>query len=250
MAYQDEHEYDEHDDQPGTVKEIIVTIVAALVLAYGVQGYVIKPFRIPSGSMENTLRCTDRVLVDRVSYHFSKPQRKDVVVFHPPAQIGKSGKADTSVVAGDGVSVGRDKQGKRVQVAADVNYIKRIIGLPGDTVQVKHHHAFVNGKALDEPYLHPLPKDAAETSESEFGPYEVPANSYLMLGDHRDNSADGRVFGTVPRSFIIGKAFMVYWPLKRIGGLPKHDPGGPKASQQDPNCLESVGQGDNDGGDG
>ena len=233
----DESEYDE--DEPGTFREVVVTIIAALVLAYVVQGFLVKPYRIPSGSMENTLHCSDRVLVDRVSYHLGEPKRLDVVVFHPPAGVDENGRPDPTQIADGNSQAGRDRSGNRVLTKADVNYIKRIVGMPGDRVEVHSHHAVVNGKKIDEPYLHPLPRDQV-TSESEYGPVTVPKGTYLMLGDHRDNSADGRFFGFVPREFVIGKAFFVYWPPKRIGGLPDRDPGGAAASRPDPNCLESI----------
>jgi signal peptidase I len=227
-----------HDDEPGTIREVVVTIAAALLLAYLVQGYLVKPFRIPSGSMENTLKCGDRVLVDRISLNFGDIERGDVLVFHPPAAVDDEGKPDRSEIAGPGTLPPRAKDGSVDATPADVNYIKRVIGLPGDTVEVHQHRAIVNGKKLDEPYLHPLPKDSSMNSESEYGPREVPKDAYLMMGDNRDNSSDGRVFGFVPKEFVIGKAFMVYWPPQRIGGLPDKEPGGPDASKDDPNCLE------------
>jgi signal peptidase I len=204
----------------GTIREIVVTIVAALVLAWVVQAYLVKPYRIPSGSMENTLRCGDRVLVDRLSYHFHSPHRQDVVVFLPPARPNFSGDLHVKTQSGA--------------------YIKRIIGLPGDSVQVKNNHAWVNGTELHEPYLHPLPPDGgANISTLNWGPHKVPKGTYLMMGDHRDDSSDGRVFGYVPRADIIGHAFFVYWPLSRLGQLPGHDPGGPKSSTPDPRCQEA-----------
>jgi len=228
------------DDEPGTIREVLITVGAALLLAWFVQGYVVKPFRIPSGSMENTLKCGDRVLVNRVSYRFGSPGRQDVVVFHPPAGVGSNGKPDKSTVAGEDGTSTIDKNGNVTTTKADVNYIKRLIGLPGDTVQVRNQHAFIDGKALNEPYLHPLPAGASDTAEANWGPYKVPQGTYLMLGDHRDNSADGRFFGWVPRKNIVGKAFMVYWPPQRFGALPARDAGGANSTKPDPNCLESI----------
>lgn len=226
--------------EPNTIREIVVTIGAALLLAWFVQFALVKPFRIPSGSMENTLRCEDRVLVDRVSYRLGKPHRLDVVVFHPPAGIDEHGNPDPSIVAGEGAPPGRSKSGDTVYTRADVNYIKRIIGMPGDKLEVKDNHAYIDGKRLDEPYLHPLPKGGGITSESQFGPVTVPKGTYFMMGDHRDHSQDGRFFGFVPREFIVGRAFLVYWPPSRFGGLPARDLGGPEASRPDPKCLEGV----------
>jgi signal peptidase I len=244
---QDEHDVEPWHDEPedegrGTVLEVVLTIGAALLLAFLVQGFLVKPFKIPSGSMENTLRCGDRVLVDRLSYRFGDPSRGDVVVFNPPAGIGEGGQPDTSIVADETDAARIDSDGTRTATAADTNYIKRIIGMPGDTVEVKEHHAYINGEKLDEPYLRPIQEVEGIDSGSRgnWGPKEVPKGTYLMLGDHRDNSADGRVFGFVPQEFLVGKAFMVYWPPKRFGGLPDEDPGGTAAQQADPKCFEGA----------
>lgn len=232
---------DSADDGNGTVLEVVLTIGAALLLAFLVQQFLVKPFKIPSGSMENTLHCGDRVLVDRLSWRFTDPERGDVVVFNPPAAIGADGKPDPSMVAGEnGVAVRPSEDGTREVTKADTNYIKRITGMPGDTIEVRKHRVFVDGKQLDEPYLRPLSKESESSPNSSWGPLEVPKDTYLMMGDHRDNSQDGRVFGFVPRSFLVGKAFMVYWPIKRFGGLPDRDPGGEDSTKADPNCLESA----------
>ncbi|MCW2960942.1 MAG: signal peptidase [Thermoleophilia bacterium] len=235
----------EPEEDRGTLLEVVITIVAALALAFLVQQFLVKPFKIPSGSMENTLHCGDRVLVDRVSYRFSDIHRGDVVVFNPPAGIGEGGLPDPAIVADPSNMPKRGKDNTRDAVKADVNYIKRIVGLPGDKVRVEDHHAIIDGDPIKEPYLHPLPEtNGAPVGLSDWpsggGTMTVPKGTFLMLGDHRDNSSDGRSFGFVPESHIVGKAFMVYWPPKRFGGLPEKDPGGASASQADPNCLESA----------
>lgn len=225
----------------GTVLEIIVTIGAALLLAFLVQQYLVKPFKIPSGSMENTLHCGDRVLVDRLSWRFTDPKRGDVVVFNPPAATDANGRPDPSMVAGEPGAPGTARSdGTREVTKADTNYIKRIIGLPGEKIEVRGHHVIVDGRKLKEPYLRPLGENAASAPNADWGPFVVPKGTYLMLGDHRDNSADGRVFGFVPREFLVGKTFLVYWPIKRLGGLPERDPGGAASTEPDPNCLESA----------
>ena len=231
--------HDDPDDEHGTFLEVVITIGAALLLAFLVQQFLVKPFKIPSGSMENTLRCGDRVLVDRLSYRFTDPERGDIVVFNPPAAIGEGGRPDASQVAGPEDAERYNRDGTKTDVKADTNYIKRIVGLPGDEIEVKGHKAYVDGKRLEEPYLRPVEgvNGLNDGSNADWGPKEVPKGAYLMLGDHRDNSADGRVFGFVREEFLVGKAFMVYWPPKRFGGIPEKDPGGtPKA---DPQCLES-----------
>jgi signal peptidase I len=210
-----------------------------------VQQYLIKPFKIPSGSMENTLRCRDRILAERVSYRFTDPARGDVIVFSPPAAV-VDGVNDPSTVAGTGgASISSSAaDGTRTVVPADINYIKRVIGLPGDKVLIKNHRATVNGKKLDEPYLHPLADDGSgDTSRANWPasgePYIVPKGMYLVLGDHRDASEDGRFFGPLPRDFIVGKAIWIYWPIKNMGRLPESDPGGKTSSTPDPNCIDS-----------
>lgn len=231
------------DDERGTLLEVVITIGAALLLAFLVQQFLVKPFKIPSGSMENTLRCGDRVLVDRVSYRFTDPERGDIVVFNPPAGIGEGGRPDPSIVASETDAARHERDGTKTDIAADTNYIKRIIGMPGDTVEIEDHRAIVNGERLEEPYLRPLDEESSSIdagNHPDWGPKEVPKGTYLMLGDHRDNSADGRVFGFVPEEFLVGKAFMVYWPPKRFGALPERDPGGPESSQTDPNCIEGA----------
>lgn len=230
------------DDERGTFLEVVVTIAAALLLAFLVQHFLVKPFKIPSGSMENTLRCGDRVLVDRISYRFSDPERGDIVVFKPPAGLGEGGRPDPSIVATSDDAARVERDGTKNVVEADTNYIKRIVGMPGERVEVRQHRAIVDGSQLEEPYLRPVEGVSGidDGSNANWGPETVPARTYLMLGDHRDNSADGREFGYVPEEFIVGKAFMVYWPLKRFGGLPERDPGGAQASQADPNCLEGA----------
>lgn len=236
-GFQDEDE----ERERSTILELVLTIGAALLLAYLVQGFVAKPFKIPSGSMENTLRCGDRVIVERLSYRFGSPDRKDVVVFNPPAAIGEGGVPDPSTVANESDASRIAEDGTRSATAADTNYIKRIIGLPGDKVEVRNHHAYINGKRLEEPYLRPIDPNVMDAGgRADWGPKEIPKGTYLMLGDHRDNSADGRVFGFVPREFIIGKAVMVYWPPSNFGSLPKRDAGGPDATKADPNCFEGA----------
>lgn len=230
------------EPQGESLREVIVTIIVAIAIAVGVQAVLVKPYRIPSGSMENTLRCKDRVLVDRVSYRFGDPKRFDTVVFHPPAAYTRAGNPDPDFVFGLGENntyeVGKDDQRKLYR--ANVTYIKRIIGLPGDSVEVKRHRAYVNGKKLKEPFARELEGSGLDGA-SEFGPYKVPKGTYLMFGDNRENSQDGRFFGAVPRDFVIGKAFMVYWPPARFGGLPEKDPGNIDVTKPDPKCGDLSG---------
>ena len=180
--------------------ELILILAVAFGLAYLVQGWVVKPYRIPSVSMEPTLKVGDMVLVNRFIYRIHPPHRGDVIVFHPP------GVGQTPI------------RGARTE--ASVNFIKRVIGLPGETIQIvkgttlicraPHRGCF----ALHEPYVmaHRYPSD-------NYGPYTIPEGDYFVMGDNRGNSDDSRVWGPLPRRNIIGEAFLIYWPLDRIGTL-------------------------------
>jgi signal peptidase I len=178
--------------------ELILILGVAFGLAYVVQGWVVKPYRIPSVSMEPTLHVGDMVLVNRFVYRLHGPRRGDIVVFHPPG-VGQT-----------------PERGARTE--ASVNFIKRVIGLPGETVAVKNgtvivcHAPHVGCHALVEPYV-------KSHNYGPYGPYHVPPNDYFVMGDNRVNSDDSRVWGPLPRRNIIGEAFLVYWPLDRIGTL-------------------------------
>jgi len=175
--------------------------VVAIALALLVQAFLIKPYRIPSESMASTLRPGDRVLVNRVVYHLREPHRGDVMVFRYPEDL-------------------------------DVVFIKRIVGVPGDTLQVREGRLWVNGRPADEPYVHrtagrrdptaasgPVAGSTMREPWSLAQPYTVPADSYFVMGDNRTDSDDSRFWGTVPRADIIGEGFIVYWPLGRWAAL-------------------------------
>jgi signal peptidase I len=165
-----------------TIIEVVAIVAGAFVLAMLIQFFLVKPFTIPSVSMEPTLMVGDRVLVNRVIYHFRDPKRGEVVVFHSPLKPGE-------------------------------DLIKRVVAVGGDTVEVKDGALYVNGQRRVEPYL----KEA--TIEGEYARTVVPAGSFFMMGDNRNDSGDSRIFGAVPKKEILGKAFAIYWPLRRIGGL-------------------------------
>jgi len=175
--------------------------VLAIALALALQAFVIKPYRIPSVSMADTLQRGDRVLVNRLAYHVGTVRRGDVLVFRWPRDRG-------------------------------LVFIKRVIGLPGDTVALRNGRVYVNGRLLDEPYVRrlngrPEPTLAAgqltgAASAQPWGldqPYTVPADRFFMLGDNRADSDDSRDWGTISRRDIIGKAIVIYWPFGRWNGL-------------------------------
>jgi signal peptidase I len=174
-----------------------VTIVVAVGAVLAIKAWVVNPYRIPSSSMEPTLHCaepqpgclanySDRVLANRFIYHFRDPHRGDIVVFNtPPLALEKCGAGGT--------------------------FVKRIIGLPGDTVSERKGRVSINGRPLDEPYV-----PQSERNPQANGRWTVPQGAYFMMGDNRAQSCDSREWGSVPRSDLIGPVFAVYWPPQRI----------------------------------
>lgn len=163
--------------------EWTVLIVAAVVIAVVVRAFVFQAFYIPSESMVPTLKIGDRVLVNKLSYQLHDPERGDVVVF----------KAPPAAATGD---------------VKDL--VKRIVGLPGDTIEGRDGRIYINGKLLTEPYL------PAGTQSRTFGPEHVPPDGYFMLGDNRQFSKDSTFFGAIKRSELIGREFVRIWPLDRL----------------------------------
>jgi signal peptidase I len=187
-----------------------VIVALALGLALGIQAWIVKPYQIPSQSMEPTLVVGQRVLVNRFIYHFTNPAIGDIVVFHPPA--GADSGSECGVQQPEGQPCPRPTKAESSQ-----NFIKRIVAGPGDTVSIREGHPVVNGvEKKSEPYTNPcgggsdcnLPK-----------PITVPPGYYFMMGDNRGASDDSRFWGPIPRSWIIGEAFATYWPPDRIGLL-------------------------------
>jgi signal peptidase I len=175
---------------------LTIVVAAASVLIF--QAEVAKPYRIPTASMEPTLHCarpatecegrfSDRVIANRLLYRFSDPDRGDIVVFDAPDTVARAG-------CGSGA------------------FVKRIVGLPGETVSMEDGRLFVDGKPLREPYLHPAYRGVATGSWP-----RVPRDAYFVLGDNRPFSCDSRRWGVVPRGNIIGRAELTYWPPNRAG---------------------------------
>lgn len=188
-----------------------------LVLGFGIvvlaKAFLVQAFFIPSGSMQETLHVDDRVLVNRQSYLFGSPQRGDVVVFRNWDDVGQDVAVPSTLQY-----VGRSlREGIGLGSGGRQDLIKRVIGLPGDTVEVKGSRAMINGMALDEPYVFIDGPDPL----ANMPPQVVPEGHYLVLGDHRNNSADSRAGGIrfVDENAIVGRAFLRVWPLDRAGGL-------------------------------
>lgn len=186
--------------QYSTVREYFVTTVVCTIFALFVTTYVVHPMTVPTPSMVPTILVGDRLLIDKFtiregfipSIPFApthKIQRKDVIVFKYPKE-------------------------------PEILYVKRVIGLPGETLEVRDKIVYINGKALNEPYVvhidpHIYRRDSQffgdESRRDNFGPVDIPADSYFMMGDNRDDSADSRYFGFLPRDHIVGRPLVVFW---------------------------------------
>jgi signal peptidase I len=176
----------------------VVTIVGAVAIVLAIKAWVVNPYRIPSSSMEPTLHCaggavgctarfSDRVLANRFIYHFVDPDRGDIVVFNTPEAAKKN-------------------------CGAGGTFVKRIVGLPGETLEVRRGTVYIDGVRLNEPYVE---NDRRDVGSSE-PPYRIPDDQYFVMGDNRTQSCDSTVWGALPRSKLIGKVFAVYWPPRRI----------------------------------
>jgi signal peptidase I len=183
----------------------VLTLAAAVLVVLGLKAWIVNPYKIPSSSMEPTFHCarpgvgcesgsSDRVLADRLIYHFRDPKRFEIVVFHAPPN------ANLRCPGGGGI------------------YVKRIIGVPGDRWSERHGFVYIDGKRLDEPYVQASRRDARSYTLPEVAPGDrtIPHGEYLMMGDNRSASCDSRIWGLVPRKDIIGEVFLTYWPLNRI----------------------------------
>jgi signal peptidase I len=172
-------------DRKRSAVEWVVVVVAAVVIAVLLRAFVVQTFYIPSGSMEPTLKKNDRVVVNKLSYRMHDVHRGDIVVFTTPPGVNKSFK----------------------------DLVKRVVGLPGETVEGRDGKVLINGTVLPEKYL------PAGTLTSDFGPFTVPPKSAWVMGDNRGNSEDSRVFKAIPESTIVGRVFVRIWPVTRLGFL-------------------------------
>jgi signal peptidase I len=195
------------------VVEFVLIVALALGLALAIQAFVVKPYRIPSGSMEPTLAIGQRVLVDRLGNDFFPPAVGDIVVFHPPA--GASNQLCGDSKAPNGEPCPRPTP----QESASVNFIKRVVAGPGDRISIKDGHVILNGKRQKESFASFAGCTPSTVDCNYPKPITIPAGYYFMMGDNRDFSDDSRFWGPVPRSWIIGEAFATYWPPDRIGFL-------------------------------
>jgi signal peptidase I len=193
-----------------SIVEFVLIVVIALALAFGIQAFVVKPYRIPSQSMVPTLVIGQRVLVDRLGNDFENPHIGEIVVFHPP-----EGAVTQDPPCGVSVTVAQICPEPTPQEAT-VNFIKRVVAGPGDTISVKDGHVILNGKLQKEPFAAACDGGTGCNFPT---PITVPAGHWFMMGDNRGQSDDSRFWGPIPKKWIIGDAFATYWPVKRIGGL-------------------------------
>jgi len=197
-----------------TIREYFESIVIAVILALFIRTFVVQAFKIPTGSMENNLLIGDHLLVNKFTFGPTASslerallplrtiQRGDVIVFKYPEEPAR-------------------------------DFIKRVIGLPGDTVELRDKKVSINGTPLDEPYVHFIEPPGATSEFREvtsfdvrerYGPVTVPANQYFVMGDNRDNSQDSRYWGFLPRDYVKGRALVIYWSYD--AGPEVYDEGG------------------------
>ncbi len=169
----------------GSVLEFIKTVAIIVLIAFFVRFYLVQPFVVEGSSMEPNFHNGEYLLVDKVSYRIGEPKRGDVIVLHPPS-------------------------------APQLNYIKRIIALPGEQIDIRNGQIFVNQAQIDEPYI-PNEQTLVRNQQAANLSQKLGSNEYFVLGDNRDHSSDSREWGMVPRENIIGRAMLVVFPAKNFG---------------------------------
>jgi signal peptidase I len=178
------------------VLETLAIVLVAFVIAIVLRTFAVGTYSIPSGSMEPTLKVNDRILVNKVSYHLHGVDRADIIVFSTP----------------------KDEHCAGPPVA---NLVKRVIGLPGETISLSNGQVYIDGKLLAEPWLPAATQRSTTPGPSSQGyslmrPYKVPAKDVYVMGDNRTESCDSRYWGPIPESSIVGKVEVRFWPLTRF----------------------------------
>jgi len=193
-------------------KEIPLLIGLAILIAFLVKTFVAQAFFIPSGSMIPQLNIGDRVVVSKLSYDLHDPNRGDIIVFDAPPNAPGALQQDKGS-GGVGGFVHDVFEAIGVLQPSTEEYIKRVIALPGETVEGRNGKVYINGQELMEPYLAP------SVITSDFPPVAVPKDSLWVMGDNRSNSSDSRVFGTIKQDTVVGRAILRVWPFSRIAYL-------------------------------
>jgi signal peptidase I len=164
--------------------EILEIVVIAIALSWVLRTYIVEARKIPTPSMVPTIQIDDRVIVDKFFFKRFDPIRAgDIIVFHPPPKANST-----------------------------VDFIKRVVGIAGDKVEIRNHTTYVNDKPLYEPYV-------VDKSNDDFGPIVVSADSVFVMGDNRNHSDDSRMWGLLPTNNITGRSLFRYWPMNQIGPL-------------------------------
>ncbi|GMQ85726.1 MAG: hypothetical protein BMS9Abin07_1294 [Acidimicrobiia bacterium] len=186
--------------------ELPLLVLAALLVAVVIKTFLIQAFYIPSASMENTLQLDDRVMVNKLAYQFGDLQRGDVVVFDDPRSVPPPPESLFESI--------RRNVGESIGISVPrTEFIKRIIGRPGERIEIRDNHVLIDGQPIDEPYLKP------GSMMADMDPLIVPRGEMFVMGDNRSSSQDSRSFGTVPIDTIVGKAFVIMWPSSRWSWL-------------------------------
>jgi signal peptidase I len=193
-----------------SVAELILTVAVAVGLALLIQAFIVKPYRIPSPSMEPTLSIGQRVLTNRLINH---PSVGDIVVFHPP----RGADPPTPMCGNPNQGAGHPQAcGVPTPQESTQTFIKRVVAGPGDTVQIINGHVYRNGVKENDSYIEQCGGDPSCNFQT---PVRIPPGMYFMMGDNRGASDDSRFWGPVPDKWVIGVAFFTYWPPDRIGFL-------------------------------
>ena len=178
--------------QLGCLLEIVETLALTLIIFVVIQNFIAQPYKVQQSSMERTLMQEQYVLVDKLTPRFDAYKRGDIVVFTPPEDW-----------------VGADK----------TPFIKRVIGVGGDTVEIHDGGVYINDERLDEPYIYTESDGSVQTTDAAQDSWVIPGDELFLMGDHRQDSADSRAFGPVPVNQVIGRAWLRYWPFDTFGVL-------------------------------
>lgn len=171
-----------------------------------IKTFLVQPFWIPSESMLPTIEVNDRVMVNKLAYEWAEPERGDIVVFRDPAEPEIDESIPEAVIRSVLEAVGIRTRGRD-------DLIKRVIGLPGESVAIADNRILIDGQALDEPYL------SNSSAMPDEGPFEVGPGEVFVMGDNRQFSFDSRRFGPIAQEEVIGRAFLTIWPVSNFGGL-------------------------------
>lgn len=178
--------------QLGCLLEIVETLALTLIIFVVIQNFIAQPYKVQQSSMERTLMQEQYVLVDKLTPRFDEYKRGDIVVFTPPEDW-----------------VGADR----------TPFIKRVIGVGGDTVEIHDGGVYINDERLDEPYIYTESDGSVQTTDAAQERWIIPGDELFLMGDHRQDSADSRAFGPVPVNQVIGRAWLRYWPFDSFGVL-------------------------------